>query len=121
MHPISRNHLKMSIMSNVRTGSILIANHLLDGDVLFMGAKDWVLDHREARIVSSDEDKAALEALGKRDMHQNLVVDAYLVDVTIGEDGVPEPVHYREKMRTKGPSNRLDLGKQAEQAAGRSA
>lgn len=41
------------------------------------------------------------------------VVDAYLVDVAI-EDGVPVPRHYRERMKTTGPSIRRDLGKQAE-------
>jgi sulfite reductase (NADPH) hemoprotein beta-component len=33
--------------------------------------------------------------------------------VAVGADGVPTPLHYREKMRIKGPSVRLDLGKQA--------
>ncbi len=35
---------------------------------------------------------------------------------TIGADGAPTPLHYREKMRIKGPSVRLDLGKQARSA-----
>ena len=45
----------------------------------------------------------------------NRVVDVYLADVEIGADGAPTPLHYREKMRVKGPSVRLDLGKQAAQ------
>jgi len=36
--------------------------------------------------------------------------------VAIGPGGAPEPLHYREKMRIKGPSVRRDLGKQARSA-----
>jgi sulfite reductase (NADPH) hemoprotein beta-component len=36
--------------------------------------------------------------------------------VAIGAGGAPEPLHYREKMRIKGPSVRRDLGKQAQLA-----
>ncbi|PPD08160.1 MAG: hypothetical protein CTY36_04340, partial [Methylocystis sp.] len=43
--------------------------------------------------------------------------DVYLADVEIGSDGAPTPLHYREKMRVKGPSVRLDLGKQAGEGA----
>jgi sulfite reductase (NADPH) hemoprotein beta-component len=39
-------------------------------------------------------------------------VDAYLVDVVLGENG-PQPRHFRERLRTLGPSIRRDLGKQA--------
>ena len=46
-------------------------------------------------------------------MAANKVVDAYLVDIAISPDGHPEPIHYREKLRTLGPSIRLDLGKQS--------
>ena len=60
---------------------------------------------------------AALEALGKRDISDYRVVDVYLADVVIGRDGAPTPLHYRERMRVKGPSVRLDLGKQASRGA----
>jgi sulfite reductase (NADPH) hemoprotein beta-component len=36
-----------------------------------------------------------------------------LIDVEVKPDGTPEPCHYRERLRTLGPSTRLDLGKQA--------
>jgi hypothetical protein len=40
------------------------------------------------------------------------VVGAYLADATAGPDG-PEPVHFREAFRTRGPSN-YPHGKQAD-------
>ena len=39
------------------------------------------------------------------------VVGPYLADARMGPDG-PEPVHFREAFRTRGPSNRFH-GKQA--------
>jgi hypothetical protein len=41
-----------------------------------------------------------------------LVVGAYLADAKAGPNG-PEPVHFREAFRTRGPSN-YDHGKQAD-------
>jgi len=40
------------------------------------------------------------------------IVGAYLADVRPGPDG-PEPAHFREDFRRKGPSNRFH-GKQAD-------
>ena len=57
----------------------------------------------------------ALEAEGLAEMSRNKVVDAYLVDVVLGENG-PQPRHFRERLRTLGPSIRPDLGKQAAKA-----
>jgi hypothetical protein len=92
---------------------ILIASNLTDGEVLFLGPTGWERDHRRARVANNIEEAAALEAFGKREIAANRVVDVYLADVEIGADGAPTPLHYREKMRVKGPSVRLDLGKQA--------
>ena len=63
--------------------------------------------------LSADQAWEVYEAAGKRDITANRVVDVYLADVEIGRDGAPMPLHYRERMRVKGPSVRLDLGKQA--------
>jgi len=96
---------------------ILIASNLTDGEVVFLGSSGWERDHRRARVARKAEEAIALEALGKRDISANRVVDVYLADVEIGSDGAPTPLHYREKMRVKGPSVRLDLGKQAGEGA----
>jgi hypothetical protein len=91
---------------------ILIANDLVAGDVVFRTADGWSLDHRRALIAGNAEAADALEAEGLAEMASNKVVDAYLVDVVLDETG-PLPRHYRERLRTLGPSVRTDLGKQA--------
>lgn len=95
------------------TPKILVASDLLSGEVVFMGEHGWTDDHRDARIARSDREAAALDSAGKHEMKLNRVVDAYLVEVRLEADGTPMPTHYREAMRTKGPSIRRDLGKQA--------
>jgi hypothetical protein len=49
-----------------------------------------------------------LEAQAQKDK----IAGAYMADVKVGENG-PEPVHFREAFRTRGPSN-YHHGKQAE-------
>ena len=100
-------------MSKKSTDKILIANNLLSGEVVFMGENNWILTHAKAKIAHTDEEQTALNELGLKSMAANEVVDAYLIDITLDEHNIPQPTHYRELMRTKGPSIRLDLGKQA--------
>jgi hypothetical protein len=94
--------------------AILIANDLLDGDVVFRAEGRWTLDPVEAVIAHDAATADRLDAEGKAAFAARKVVDAYLIDVAIGPDGVPKPRHFREKFRTLGPSVRRDLGKQAE-------
>jgi len=96
---------------------ILVANDLVEGEVLFRTAHGWSPDHRRALIAGNAEAAEALEAEGRSEMAANKVVDAYLVDVVLDESG-PLPRHYRERLRTLGPSIRTDLGKQAQGPAG---
>ncbi len=100
-------------MAALRHPQILFANDLREGDVVFLGPSGWERDHRRAAIARTGEEAAALEARGKLDIARNNVVDVYLSDVSLDGEGVPTPLHYREKMRLKGPSVRKDLGKQA--------
>lgn len=100
-------------MSALKHPQILLASSLADGEVMFLGASGWERDHAKARIARDKAEAAALEAFGMAEIAANRVVDVYLADVEVGADGVPTPLHYREKMRIKGPSVRLDLGKQA--------
>lgn len=94
--------------------AILIANDLLDGDVVFATGSGWTLNPAEAIIAHDEPTARALEAFAAREFAARKVVDPYLVDVAIDADGVPDPRHFRERFRTKGPSNRPDLGKQAD-------
>jgi Protein of unknown function (DUF2849) len=101
-------------MSKKLIDKILIANDLLSGEVMFMGQQGWILTHHKAKIAQTEEEQIALNELGLKSMANNQVVDAYLIDIALDEHNIPQPLHYRELMRTKGPSIRLDLGKQAE-------
>lgn len=96
--------------------AILLANDLLDGDIVFAadaaGALAWTRDPAEALVAADDAAAERLEAYAAAEYAAQHVVDAYLVDVAIEGDR-PVPRHYRERMKTLGPSNRPDLGKQA--------
>lgn len=93
------------------TPKVVTANALIEGDVVYLTADDrWSRRHEEAEFI---EDEAhgqlrLLHAMGQG----NLVVGAYLADAKAGANG-PEPTHFREVFRTRGPSNYF-LGKQAE-------
>jgi hypothetical protein len=93
--------------------AILIANDFLDGEVVFLGAAGFERDHRRAAVASSAAEAEAFLARGAEAFRANAIVDPYLAQVSV-ESGVPIPLHYRERMRTLGPTTRTDLGKQAE-------
>jgi sulfite reductase (NADPH) hemoprotein beta-component len=105
-------------MAALRNPQILLASDLAQGDVVFLGAAGWERDAASAKIAYESEEAAALEEAGKAAIAANRVVDAYLVDVAVGADGAPTPLHFREKFRLAGPSVRPDLGKQAARAGG---
>lgn len=94
--------------------AILLANDLLDGDVLVCGAGGWSRNPADAQIAHTQAQADALEAEAKQAMATRKVVDAYLVDVTIEPSGLAMPNHFRERFRILGPTHRTDLGKQAE-------
>lgn len=93
---------------------ILLANDLLDGDVVFKTAFGWSRDPSEALIAQHEDVAFRLQEAGQAAMARNEVVDAYLVDVAIEDGGLPLPRHFRERFKVLGPSIRPDLGKQAE-------
>jgi hypothetical protein len=90
-------------MSRQFTPKVVTANALIEGDVVYLAEDDrWVRDHREAELIE-DEAHAQLRllyAIGR----ESEVVGPYLADAVAGTDG-PEPVHFREAFRTRGPSN----------------
>lgn len=90
---------------------VVTANRLREGDVVYLTADDrWSPHHHEAELIG-DEAQANLR-LNFAAAQKLLVVGAYLADAKEGPNG-PEPVHFREVFRTKGPSN-YDHGKQAD-------
>lgn len=94
--------------------AILLANELLTGDVVFRTVESWSRDPKDAHVATSIEAAQLLEAEAAAAMARNEVIDAYLVDVDVSAAGIPVPRHFRERYKILGPSNRLDLGKQAE-------
>ena len=100
-------------MSRRFTPKVVTANALIEGDVVYLSEDDrWVRDHREAELID-DEAHAQLRLLAAHG-RDGEVVGAYLADARPGPNG-PEPVHFREAFRTRGPSNYF-LGKQAQRA-----
>lgn len=102
----------------LKNPQILFASDLRDGEVLVLGADGWTRDCDGARVARDADEAASMERFGKAEIAANRVVDVYLADVEIGADGRATPLHYREKMRFKGPSVRRDLGKQANRTPG---
>jgi hypothetical protein len=78
---------------------IVTANHLLDGDSIYLSDDGWTKEFGSARVANSADEAAALEAAGRLDEAGTKVVGVYLVAVEYDEDGQAQPIHYREKMR----------------------
>lgn len=98
-------------MSRKFTPKVVTANALLEGDAVWLTADDrWSRDMSEAELIE-DEAEAQMRLLFAQGQ-PGTVVGAYLADAKAGPDG-PEPTHFRESFRTRGPSN-YDHGKQAE-------
>lgn len=97
-------------MSRRFTPKVVTANALIEGDVVYLTEDDrWSRHHHEAELIE-DEAHAQMRLLSAQAQHL-LVVGAYLADAKAGPDG-PEPTHFRETFRTRGPSNYAH-GKQA--------
>ncbi|MEO1538018.1 MAG: DUF2849 domain-containing protein [Pseudomonadota bacterium] len=93
------------------TPKVVTANHLLKGDAVWLTEDDqWTHNMAEAELIEDEAvaDDRLLFAIGQPD----IVVGAYLIDAISGENG-PEPAHFREAFRTRGPSNYAH-GKQVE-------
>lgn len=91
------------------TPKVVTANALIEGDVIYLAADDsWTRDLALAEVIE-DEAIAQLRLLESQ-RQPDRVVGAYLADVIPGPQG-PQPAHFREDFRRKGPSNYLH-GKQ---------
>lgn len=99
------------------SAKILIANALIEGDVVFLTADGsltrWV---EEAAVATDETSEATLAEQGQAALDGNVIIDPQLIDVTV-TDGKPFPVKYREQLRCLGPSTHLHHGKQADKAA----
>lgn len=92
------------------TPKVVTANALLEGDVVWLTEDDrWTRDIAEAELIE-DEAHGQLRLL-HAETQPDVVVGPYLADAKPTPKG-PEPVHFREVFRTRGPSN-YPHGKQA--------
>ena len=93
---------------------MVTANRLSDGVVVFLDADGgWSEDfHRGATLSGEAAKAAALETAAKAE-RENVVVGAYWIDLE-KRGGRFVPKALREAIRASGPTNRRDLGKQAE-------
>ena len=90
-------------MSRGFTPKVVTANALLEGDAVWLTEDDrWTRDMHQAELID-DEAHADIRLLFGASQ-RNIVVGAYLVDAKAGPNG-PEPTHFRETFRTRGPSN----------------
>jgi hypothetical protein len=90
---------------------IVTANDLLLGDVIYLTRTGkWSRDHKDAHVANTAEQAQTMLKHAKA--QPDKIVGAYLASVVINDQGLPEPLHFREAFRTRGPSNYFH-GKQA--------
>lgn len=85
------------------TPKVITANRLIEGDaVWFTVTNDWSPVITDAEYIT-DEAHAA-SRLQDAQAQTHVIAGAYLADAKDGPNG-PEPTHFRETFRTRGPSN----------------
>ena len=91
---------------------LISANRLDDGAVVWLNDRhEWVGNLDDACAFEAEQlEDATLAA--SRSVARNLVVDPQPRAAQV-MDGKPIPKDYRERLRSRGPSVRMDLGKQA--------
>jgi len=89
-------------MAKVFKPSVITANALLEGDVVYLQDQTWVRDLSEAEVLTDEADAEIrlLEASARVDE----VVGVYLIPVGTENGGI-QTTHFREAFRAKGPSN----------------
>ncbi len=105
-------------MSTIEKGQVMTANRLADGEVVFLTRSGtWNEKIDEAVLAQEPQAIAALEARAGEGVKVNHITGQYLFDAE-RVDGKIRASHIRERIRTLGPTVRMDLGKQAEGTAG---
>ncbi|MBP2559117.1 hypothetical protein J2857_001868 [Neorhizobium galegae] len=92
------------------TDKVLTANRLSDGIAVWLDANgQWVENLQDAIVARHAEAVASLEAIGKRDFAENLVVDVTVVEVQ-EQGGKLWPLRLRERIRAQGPTMEYAAG-----------
>ena len=90
------------------------ANRLTDGEVVYFTADNqWAENFPRADIAEGPEAAEALLARATPADVEAHVLGVYLFEVVEADDQSFAPASVRESIRAKGPTIRLDLGKQA--------
>ena len=90
------------------------ANLLATGAVVYLGGdRAWVSSLSDAALFSPDDAETALSEAKARTEE---IAGAYLIEAS--EDGAGGRERLRETIRSKGPTVRADLGKQAARGDG---
>ncbi|MDA9230261.1 DUF2849 domain-containing protein [Alphaproteobacteria bacterium] len=90
------------------------ANRLTDGEVVYLTAQSqWSETFSQAAIADGAEASEALLAQALPADYEAHVLDPYLFEVLEDAQTGYQPASVREIIRAKGPTIRLDLGKQA--------
>lgn len=90
------------------------ANRLIDGEVVYFTEKGaWSLSLGDAVVADGGEEGQKLLDRTAVFVENRTVVEPYLFEVGVADDGTIEASSVREKIRARGPTVRLDLGKQA--------
>lgn len=99
-------------MSNPAKQFVITASDLFNGDVVYFTAGlRWAGSLNQAALAADRDGANALLALANQQQHK--IVGPYITDVTLDGAGLPQPIHFREAFRARGPSNYFH-GKQAE-------
>lgn len=88
----------------------IVANRLIDGEVVYWNAGAWKERFGEAELF--DDNEIAEAAVAEANV-PTAVIDCYLIDVEDEGDGFA-PIAYRERIKALGPQNHPHHGKQAE-------
>jgi hypothetical protein len=105
-------------MNKTATVSVLTANRLRDGIVVFLDFEGaWSETLAEAVLARSADEVRALQERGTYDAARNIVVEPYLIEVRETAGGLL-PIRYRERVRAAGPSILEDVPGYGQPAAG---
>ncbi|WP_299030771.1 DUF2849 domain-containing protein [uncultured Sulfitobacter sp.] len=91
--------------------SVITANALLEGDVVYLSGDAWVRQLEDAEVFH-DEADAQIRLL-EASARVSEVVGVYLSPVNTAQGDI-RTTHFRETFRATGPSNYASHGKQAQ-------
>ncbi|MCP4411235.1 MAG: DUF2849 domain-containing protein [Gammaproteobacteria bacterium] len=92
---------------------IVTASDLRSGGVVFLTATGgWSPCISSALISEPSEAVLILEKRGQQAVAEQIIVGPYLIDINM-ENGLPNPVRFREQLRVNGPSVQTNFRKAA--------